>query len=150
MKSKTKIKKTPDKAIKEIERLAAIANQKKLVKVGLPKNTGNYPDGTSTIMVGAVQEFGSPSRNIPERSYLRSTVSEKRRIYKMFMRKLAKQIISGKIDMDQALNLLGLKVSSDVKDKITQISSPPLKHRDGNPLIDTGHLRRAITYQVNE
>lgn len=150
MKSKTKILRKADKAISNLKKIAMRMNGPNSVKVGLPKGSNNYPDGTSVIMVGTVHEFGSPSRGIPQRSFLRSTVREKRRSYKIMFKKIAKQIVDGKIDMKKGLGLIGLQVSTDVKEKITDIKSPALKYRQGNPLIDTGHLRQSITYKVTE
>jgi len=147
---KVRIKKKPIKAKKRLDKIDKALNGPGNVKVGLPKGSNNYPDGTSVIMVGLVQEFGSPVRNIPERSYLRSTVAGNKRKYKALMRKLAKQISEGKMTLNKALNILGLQVQSDVQDKITSISSPALKNREGNPLVDTGHLRQSITYQVED
>lgn len=149
-KSKVKIIIRPKQAIKEIERLAKTLQGPDKVKVGLPKGSNDYPDGTSVIMVGTVHEFGSPSRNIPQRSFLRSTVQEGRRKYKRMFKKLGKQIIEGKIDTKKALSLIGLQVQTDVRQKITDIKSPELKSREGNPLIDTGHLRQTITFEVTE
>lgn len=150
MKSKTKIIRSPKKAIKEIEKLAKSLKGPDLVKVGLPKGSNDYPDGTSVIMVGLVHEFGSPSRNIPQRSFLRSTVASNKREYKDIFKRLGKKIVDGKITKLEALKLIGLKVQTDVMDKITDIDSPELKSRDGNPLVDTGHLRQSITYEVDE
>ena len=144
------IKNKPTKAIKELERIAKGMSGPDQVKVGLPKGSNNYPDGTSVIMVGTVHEFGSPSRNVPERSFLRSTLIEKKRDYKIIFKELGKQILLGKLTAIKALNLLGLKVATDVKDKITDISEPELKSREGNPLIDTGHLRQSIVHKVDE
>tara|TARA_R110000851_G_scaffold96792_2_gene209932 strand:+ start:17594 stop:18046 length:453 start_codon:yes stop_codon:yes gene_type:complete len=148
MKSKVKITKSPEQAIKALEKLNKAMRGKESVKVGLPKGSNDYPDGTSVIMVGTVQEFGSPSRGIPQRSYLRSTIQEKRRPYKRMFARLAKQIIDGKIDKVQALGLVGLQVQTDVREKITDISEPALVSREGNPLVDTGHLRQSITFEV--
>lgn len=150
MKSKTKIIRSPKKAIKEIEKLVKSLKGPDLVKVGLPKGSNDYPDRTSVIMVGLVHEFGSPSRNIPQRSFLRSTVASNKREYKGIFKRLGKKIVDGKITKLEALKLLGLKVQTDVRDKITDIDSPELKSRDGNPLVDTGHLRQSITYEVDE
>ena len=150
MKSKVKIIKKPKDAIKEIERMAKTMRGPNSVVVGLPKGANDYPDGTSVIMVGTIHEFGSDVRNIPQRSFLRSTVQEKRRKYKVMFKKLAKKIIDGTITSKQALQMIGLQVESDVKDKITDIKEPELKSRDGNPLIDTGHLRQSITHEVIE
>ena len=148
MKSKIKIVKKPVDAIKELERISTSMKGANSVKVGLPKGSNDYPDGTSVIMVGAVHEFGSPSKGIPQRSFLRSTVHDKRRKYKRMFRKLASEIVNGKMTSKDALNLLGLQVQTDVVEKITDIREPALKHREGNPLIDTGHLRQSITFKV--
>lgn len=145
-----KIKHSPKKAIKRIEKIAKEMQGKGQVRIGLPKGSNAYPDGTSVIMVGSVHEFGSPSRNIPERSYLRSTLQNNRRMYKKFLEKLGKNIAIGKITSEEALQTLGLKVASDAQSTLIDLKTPPLKHRDGNPLFDTGHLVESITFVVNE
>lgn len=150
MKSKTKIKKRPEKALEELERIGKqFGKGPNGVKVGLPKGSNDYPDGTSVIMVGTVHEFGSESRGIPQRSYLRSTMIEKKRDYKKLFEKLSLRIIRG-MEVKKALGIIGLQAQTDVQDKIETISSPPLKYREGNPLINTGHLRQSITYEVDE
>ncbi|QDP55902.1 MAG: hypothetical protein GOVbin8609_34 [Prokaryotic dsDNA virus sp.] len=143
-----KIKKSPNKAIKKLEEIAKQMKGDNLVKVGLPKGSNNYPDGTSVIMVGNVHEFGSPSRGVPERSFLRSTLNEKSGKYKNDLKKLGKKVLLGEMTSEQSLQMLGLMASSDVKDKITDIKEPALTSREGNPLVDTGHLRQSITYEV--
>jgi hypothetical protein len=149
-KSKVKIIKSPDKAIKELERIAKSLKGPDLVKVGLPKESNAYPDGTSVIMVGAVHEFGSPSLNIPQRSFLRSTVISKRLDYKRLFKLLSKKIVKGEISKLEALRIVGLQVQNDVRAKIIDIKEPALKSRDGNPLVDTGHLLQSITYEVED
>lgn len=150
MKSKTRVIKSPKKALKEIEKLVKSLKGPDLVKVGLPKGSNDYPDGTSVIMVGTVHEFGSPARNIPQRSYLRSTVESNKRSYKDMFKKLSIRIIKGQITKKEALGLVGLQVQTDVRQKITDIKEPALKSREGNPLVDTGHLRQSITYEVED
>lgn len=148
-KFKINIRRSVSKATKELNLIAKEMSKKGTVKVGLPSGSNNYPDGTSVIMVGAVQEFGSPARKVPERSFLRSTLFEKRRVYKKLFAELGFKVLMGKLTSDEAMRILGLTVESDVKEKITDISSPPLKIRKGNPLVDTGHLRRSITHEVS-
>lgn len=148
MKSKVKIIKRPNNAIRDLEKLNKRFSGPDDVRVGLPKGSNDYPDGTSVIMVGAVHELGSVKINVSARSYLRSTVNEKRNKYRQMFVKLSKQIVSGKIDKNKALNLLGQQVQTDVRQKITDIKLPPLRYREGNPLIDTGHLRQSIVYKV--
>jgi len=149
MRSRTRIIRTPEKALKELERIGKeFGKGPNGVKVGLPQGSNDYPDGTSVIMVGAVHEFGSSK--VPERSFLRSTVIEKKRDYKDLFRKLSFKIIKGDMDTKRALGIIGLAVQTDVQDKITDIDSPPLVYREGNPLVDTGHLRQSITFEVDE
>lgn len=150
MKSKVKVIKKPTKAIKELEKMAAQMKGPNQVLVGLPKESNNYPDGTSVIMVGAVHEFGSEKRNIPECSFLRTTMVEQRRKYRAMFKKLGKAIIKGKMTTEKALKTMGLQAQSDVQRKIHDIDSPPLRHRDGNRLIDTQHLQESITFEVTK
>lgn len=150
MKSKTKVIKSPKKATKELEKLAKSLRGPDLVKVGLPKGSNAYPDGTSVIMVGAVHEFGSPARGIPQRSFLRATVEAGRSKYKQLFKKLSKKIVDRNLTKKEALGLIGLQVQGDVQGRITDGIDPELKYREGAPLIDTGHLRQSITFQVED
>ena len=150
VKATVKVKNKPQDAIKQLERLNKEFRGDNRVKVGLPKNSNAYPDGTSVIMVGAVHEFGSPSRNIPQRSFLRTGIIENRKVYISMARALLSKVIEEKMSMHKALSLIGLQAQTDVRDKITDIEEPPLKYRDGNPLVDTGHLRQSITYQIGD
>lgn len=146
------IKKRPTNAIRRLETVAKEMNKPGQVKVGLPAGSNNYPDGTSVIMVGAVHEFGSIPRNIPERSYLRSTLHERKRQYKLLFVQLGKRIATGEMTSLKAMRILGATVQGDVQNKIRKISSPPnaamtvLEKGSSSPLIDTGHLRQSIVW----
>lgn len=150
------VKKRPTDAIRLLDKIGKEMNKPGQVKVGLPANSNNYPDGTSVIMVGAVQEFGSLPRNIPERSYLRSTVHEKRRKYKALFVKLGAKIATGAMSSLKAMRILGVTVQGDVQTKIRKISSPPnapetvLKKGSSNPLIADGHLRQSIVWVLRK
>ena len=150
MRSNVRIISQPEAGIAELERLARGLRGNNSVKVGLPRSSNAYPDGTSVIMVGSVHEFGSPLNNIPQRSFLRSTIESGRQEYKSLFRKLTLKIIRNQITKSNALRLIGLQVQGDVQAKITDGIEPQLKSRDGTPLIDTGHLRQSITFQVDE
>lgn len=154
--TKPRIVSKPDGAIRALEKIGKEMNKPGQVKVGLPAGSNNYPDGTSVIMVGAVQEFGSPSRNIPERSYLRSTIHSKRRGYKLFLEKLGKKVATGDMTSLKAMQLLGTKVQGDVQNTIRKLGAPPNAPRtveekgSSNPLIDTGHLRQSIVWVLRK
>lgn len=134
----------------ELDKLAKRLKGPNAVKVGLPKGSNDYPDGTSVILVGLVHEFGSPTNGVPARSFLRSTLRDNKAKYKRLFNSLSRKMASGQLTRKKALGIIGLQFASDVQSTITSIKTPPLKHREGNPLLDTGHLRQSITYQVED
>lgn len=152
MKSRVRLKKgDPLVAIRKLEKINERFKGPDVVRVGLPRNSNPYPDGTSVIMVGLVHEFGSATRGVPERSYLRSTVREKHKKYRKELQQLARKVLRGDMTKAAALNTFGTIVQTDVREKITDIKTPALTSRPGgNPLVDTGHLRQSIIYVVGQ
>lgn len=142
----------------ESRKLAKMDKQFKkasIIKVGVPKGSGNYPDGTPITLVAAVNEFGSPSRGIPERSFLRASLHKNSRKYRQTFRKGLTAIAQGKMKSDNLLKLIGQMAESDVKSYITNLRSPANKpstvasKKSSNPLIDTGLLRQSIRYVID-
>ena len=126
------------------------------VKVGLPEGTGAYPDGTSVILVGAVNEFGSDDGRIPERSFLRAAFRDGKTRLDGIRAELVRAVSEGRRDPVEALELLGTEAASMVQDKILAVRQPPnapstVKSKgSSNPLVDTGLLRQSITWEVVE
>lgn len=122
------------------------------VKVGLPKGSNPYPDGTDVIAVGVYNEFGT--ERIPERSFLRSGIANNRATYRKLNRGSLQKIRAEKLTIAQGLGRLGIQAQNDVQDQIVEASAPPnhpatiAAKGSSNPLIDTGHLRQSITYEV--
>ena len=147
--SKTTVKKHLD-IDKLKKRLGGISR----VKVGLPKGSLPYPDGTSVINVGLWNEFGT--RTIPERSFLRTGIRNNLAKYRRINRANRRKILIGSLTTEKALNQLGAIATGDVKENITAISKPPNKpstirgKQSSNPLINTGHMRAQITYEVDD
>lgn len=142
---------TVQRRLEELRQNAASAK----VKIGLPNGTGNYPDGTSVIMVGSINEFGSPERGIPERSFLRSTMSDNRAKYKGLIKDLILSAIDGTTPIENVPDLIGQVAEADVKQKIVDIQEPPnapqtiaAKNGKTNPLVNTGLLVQSIRYEV--
>lgn len=155
---------------RELRLLGNIGRQPSFVKVGLPKDSMNYPDGTSLIMVGAVHEFGTRDGRVPERSYLRTTSKELTPEVKKFWRKNAVKILTGKVTAKRLLGIIGLQFQAAVQEKITDIKEPALapstmrKRLEKvanvggdvesptavNPLVDTGHLRQSIRFEISK
>lgn len=129
-----------------------------LLKANVGKSTlriGVFGDkGGDIVLRASVHEFGSPSRNIPSRSYLRSTLKEKRVEHKRALDNAAKMIRLGPASVRAALELLGLRVVRDIRNKIRSNIPPPLSpktiRRKGSSvaLIDTGRLIQSISHQV--
>ncbi len=137
---------------KELAKMALKVEQMPAIKCGVP-NTGSYPDGTSLETVGLSMEFGTD--NIPERSFLRSTLIENETKYNELLEKGLTAVTQGK-EPDQILMGIALTLEHDVKEQITNITSPALapstiaarKGNSQNPLVDTGLLRSSIMSEL--
>jgi len=143
------------KLLKDLNGLTMKAN---VVAIGLPSDSNPYPDGTSIIMVGTVNEFGSPNMGIPERSFLRTgTIVAEKVISQTIAKPLAKKVLNGSIEPKKALHIMGQIAQSSVQQKITEMSDPTnaamtlaMKYPKTSPLINTGHLRQSIRYKVGD
>lgn len=127
------------------------------IVVGILKGTGAHPKATKGQTFAEIafwNEFGTRTRSgrvkVPARSFLRSTLFEKKRDYKKATEKLLSLMLKGKINDKKAEGVLGFQVQKDIQQKILTLSSPPnaeatedLK-KSSNPLIDTGALRQHI------
>lgn len=112
------------------------------------------PKPVTLIEVAGWHEFGAPDANIPQRSFIRGTVDEKRDDIARLEAVLLENVVTGKITEDQALDQLGAKVAGMVQTRISQGIPPALaqatidRKKSSVPLVDTGQLRSAITWQV--
>lgn len=85
---------------------------------------------------------------------MRSTFdSENDRIMKQTERAIG-QVVTGKMSVDDMLDLCGQQFSTAIKDRIVEISTPPNhpytieQKGSSNPLVDTGGLVSSITWKV--
>lgn len=108
--------------------------------------------GATLAEVAFWNEFGT--KNIPERSFVRFTVDINREKYHRGLANEVGKIFKGTSTVARSLGLIGQKVESDIKRRITTLKAPPnaastirLKG-SSNPLIDTGRLRGSIRYKV--
>ena len=139
-----------DPAIKKL--LAVHVPPKSSVVAGLPVNSAPYPTGEDLVIVGLTNEFGSG--NIPERSFLRWTMNQHREEYYKAGMSVGKKILKGEMTVEKAFGLIGLKMEGDIVRRISTIQDPPnapltiARKGSSKPLIDTGHLKQSIRYQV--
>lgn len=125
------------------------------VAVGLPADAGTHPTADmSYARLGAIHEFGAPKAGIPERSFLRVPLRANQDQIKNDFKRLLKMVLDEKLTITAALNQIGARGASISQEAISKGVAPPntaaTKKRKGSstPLMDTGALRRAITWVV--
>lgn len=107
--------------------------------------------GVTNVLVATVHEFGCPSRNIPQRSFIGSTFEENVKTYERELARIAGLGAEGEA-IEGELLLLGERYRGDIVKKINS-DIPPMTQRQerGSPepaLIDTGQLRDSISTVV--
>jgi hypothetical protein len=145
-----------------VARLRALRVSSAAVRVGIlsdqPKRQrdggGGGKEPYSLVEVAAVHEFGAPAAGIPRRSFIRATIDEKRAEVERLERALLAQVVEGKIELRQALDLMGAKVAGWIQTRIADGIAPPnaastvRRKKSSKPLVDTGQLRSAVTWVV--
>jgi hypothetical protein len=142
-------------------RVKAAAAAKTKLKIGVLTGSGTEPGSEITLVeLAAIHEFGSPAAGIPERSFLRKTFQLQREEVKAMTEKLAKRFLEDKIELNDALGLLGQWLVARVRETITsQLVTPRLSESEAGrrtikrkgssvTLVDTGHLINAISYEI--
>lgn len=116
--------------------------------------------GESYVMIANVHEFGviiskaTGNIVIPERSFMRSTFDEKERDWAKFMESRLKKVLNFQMTVEQMYDQVGAKAVSDIQKKIRDLRDPPNaestieKKGSSNPLIDSGDMRRRVTWKV--
>lgn len=131
----------------------------KQVKIGWFESAV-YPDGTKVAEVAAIQEFGSPSRNIPPRPFMRPTVMREGRNWIKLLHDGAKAVLKGTYTATEVMKAVGHKAKDDVQYSIDLVLSPPLSpktirkralrralRRKGQPVITTSITKPLIDTQ---
>lgn len=141
-------------ALKErVERMLRVG-----VSVGVHDAEGSQEaegsDGATLSEVAAFNEFGT--ENIPRRSFLADWADENAEQHKVLISKIARAVVQGKLpSLEAGLNRMGLQFVGEIQQRIAAgiapENAPSTIARKGSstPLIDTGQLRSAITYQIN-
>lgn len=102
----------------------------------------------------AANEFGT--KDIPERSFIRSTVDKNKKKYLTKMTRAAERIMEEGIDPASALIPTGNQLRNDIIKTIISLKSPKNKPStiaakgSSNPLVDTGQMQRAIQVETGE
>lgn len=141
--------------LQKLAREAAKARNSR-VKVGVLSTAGTHAtSGINLAELAAVHEFGSPGKGIPQRSFIRAPLTNSL-VITTLIAKLGKGILLGRFTHKQALEILGTKAATHLKN-YTKLGGSPHKSlkaatiaRKGSsrPLVDTGPLINSINYVV--
>lgn len=119
---------------------------------GNEPHSGSGDEPVTQLQVATWMEFGTSDDEgdeiVPERSFLRETLRLTKPEVEAFVTKRVRDCLTGKIAPDAVHEATGIKVVGLCQEHIAQGINPPLKYREGTPLIDTGQLRSSITYEV--
>lgn len=151
--------KSSTKALDEIERRAkALRQRKAYVKVGLLGRSAARTGGLTNPELGSIHEYGTST--VPARPFLGPPFRERRAEYiKLLAKAFARSVLDASPEsFRRTLALLGQKITADTKAGIVSGGGipPPLSPKtvkakgSSRPLVDTGQLLRAITYEVVE
>lgn len=135
-------------------------------RIGVFGTAGGVPgDPTFTYAeLAYVNEFGSQAAGVPQRSFIRSAFDGQRAAIEKLAAQAARAVVSGKVKAQAAVALLGEWGVAQVRAGMVRGIAPPLapatlakrkriqsgKRGRDVPLIDTGRLRQAVTYDVRE
>ena len=148
-----KLKINIDKAIA----IQGMIDKRYSARVGILSDKARKDSDMKNAQIGAIHEFGSRSRNIPERSFLRFPLkmvmpTKSGVLGKAYMKAIEAQ------DVKQAYEVLGNVgrgvVLSAFRNKgygrwrdLSPVTVAAKKGKD-TPLIDSGELRKSISYDV--
>ena len=110
--------------------------------------SARYENGTQVAQVAFFNEFGT--LRIPARPFFRNAITKNT---KKWYSTLGGAIKAGR-DPNNALSIVGEQARGDIIKSITELNTPPNAQStinakgSTNPLIDSGLLRRSVTYKV--
>lgn len=130
-----------------------LRNGDEKVAVGFPAGKA----GGDIINRAVWNEFGTRGGGwggpIPERPFMRNAMRNNKNKYRDAMKVSAKKILLGETSLSTVLDKLGALAASDVQMEITSLRTPPnspvtiMLKGSSNPLIDTGQMRQAVTWE---
>jgi hypothetical protein len=118
-----------------------------------------HEDSTLTVGdIATMHEFGFEHVRgqyyVLERSWLRGYYDENQARLQEMVRRVAEAVAQGKMTREQGLNLLGLKIAGEIKQRLQAGITPPLAEStvkakgSSVPLIDSGQFVNSIAHEV--
>lgn len=126
------------------------------LKVGIlsDEQAEGAPSGTTVLDVGTWNEFGI---GVPERSFIRGWYDSALEQNKRAFRALFRNVLAGKLERYTMWEQLGALFVAGIQRRIAahgdgayekNADSTIKKKGSSTPLVDTGQLKSAITYEV--
>jgi phage gpG-like protein len=138
-----------DRGLKRIIGTVNALKKAPVAAVGIIENkTDRSGDELTNAQIGTFHEFGTG--NMPERSFLRSTIVENQSKINEMLRKADQQMIEGKLSPEIAVGRVGATVATWVKKKILSNIPPRTKPEGGIMLVDTGQLVGSISWDLRK
>lgn len=117
---------------------------------------GRTEGAINNVGLAAIHEFGSALAGIPERSFIRLTVDEQLKTWERLLNKLGGSIYALELGTEQALNIMGLRMASDMQRTISKqpsvwddLKPATIRAKASNKaLIDTRELLRSIKHKT--
>lgn len=128
----------------------------KAVKIGIQSGDMTADGKKNLAYIASIHEYGDERGIIPERSFIRSAWDENQHEINNFTNNLGGKITDGTVEPKQALDLIGLKVTGMIQEKITDgdfVPNAPATVRakgSDKPLIDTGRLRASVRHVLED
>ena len=134
----------------KLNELKGKLDKAKKVRVGFLEGA-TYPDGTAVAQVAFWNEYGTDTA--PPRPFFRDMIKAKSGTWSAGV---AVQLKANNMDVGKALNLAGMGIKDQLVDSINEFSTPEnaaatvAKKGFNKPLIDTGHMRNSVDYEVTD
>ena len=122
--------------------------------VGSQGASAQYPDGTSLLMVAAVNNFGSLNGHVPRRPYMERGAEKTHEKTAPILQRLIAKVNALEMTKTEALKILGPVAVGQHQAAIVELQDPPNaestieRKGSSNPLIDTGLMRQSVTFTV--
>lgn len=132
--------------------MAKAASNAQTVKVGFLSGA-TYPNGTPVALIGAIQNWGAPSRGIPPRPFFSNMIAKHQEEWGPATGAL---LVANEYDAGKTLRMVGEAVAGQLRQSIIDTNEPPLAEstikRKGfaKPLVDRGHMLNSVDYEVKE
>lgn len=111
-----------DALMRRLKEMADKVGDGGTLRTGFLENA-TYPDGTPVAYVAAIQEFGSPEKGIPPRSFFRTMIAAKQKDWPRALGALAK---NNDYDIDKALGQMGEGIKGQLQESIREVDGPAL------------------------